>query len=64
MSENVNQDGTQPEEKLQLEELQEEVKSLSDAEMKEVSGGLGGNRDQLKTTSSSAIKNGRTIFNG
>ncbi|AIQ36324.1 MULTISPECIES: hypothetical protein [unclassified Paenibacillus] len=64
MSENVNQDGTQPEEKLQLEELQEEVKSLSDAEMKEVSGGLGGNRDQLKTTTSSAIKNGRTIFNG
>lgn len=64
MSENVNQEGAQPEQKLRLEELQEEVKPLSDAEMKEVSGGLGGNRDQLKTTSPSAIKNGRTIFNG
>ncbi|MFD5019854.1 hypothetical protein ACFWMP_13205 [Paenibacillus sp. NPDC058367] len=61
MSENVHHEGTQPEEKLRLEELQEEVKPLSDAEMKEVSGGLGGNRDQLKTTSPSAIKNGRTI---
>lgn len=64
MSENVNQEGAQPEEKLRLEELQEEVKPLSDAEMKEVSGGLGRNRDQSKTTSPSAIKNGRTIFNG
>lgn len=64
MSENVKQEGAQPEQKLRLEELQEEVKPLSDAEMKEVSSGLGGNRDQLKITSSSAIKNGRTIFNG
>ncbi|WP_419884564.1 hypothetical protein [Paenibacillus sp. B-A-8] len=41
MSDNVNQDGTQPEAKLRLEELQEKDKSLSDTEMKEVSGGAG-----------------------
>ncbi|WP_339320388.1 bacteriocin [Paenibacillus sp. FSL R10-2734] len=64
MSEKLNQESTQPEEKLRLEELQEEVKPLSDAEMKQVSGGAGKNRAPLISTNPSDFKNGKTIFSG
>lgn len=47
MSEKDNQEVIQPEVKLRLEELQEEAKPLSDAEMKGFSGGVGPGKTTL-----------------